>query len=77
VSRIGARLITSEQIPIGGSGTRSLGHGGSAASTSFEVRSLHPEGNLGVLFDQARVAPSFAPAMQRLAGSAGRARQSG
>jgi hypothetical protein len=70
VSRIGARLITFEQIPIGGSGTLSLGHGGSAASASFEVRSLHPDGSLGVLFDQAGVSPSFAAAMQRLASTA-------
>jgi PAS domain S-box-containing protein len=70
VSRIGARLITSEKIPIGGSGTLSVGHGSSAASAGFAVRSLHPDGSLGVVFDPPGVSASFAEAIQRLAATA-------
>jgi PAS domain S-box-containing protein len=70
VARTGARLITAHQIPVGGAGSLSLGHGVSAANAGFEVRSVHPDGGLGVAFDQTQISAAFATAMQRLAGGA-------
>jgi aerotaxis receptor len=63
----GARLITSEQIAVGEVGTLLLGHAASAASSGFEVRSIHPDGSLGVSFDQGNISPAFAAMTRRLA----------
>jgi aerotaxis receptor len=66
ISSSGACLVTSQQIPAGGSGTLLLSHAGGEASAGFEVRSVHPDGSMGVSFGQARISPAFLAAVGRL-----------
>ena len=68
VSSIGARLITSEQIPVAGSATLFLGQAGGNASAGFRVRTVYPDGSLGVSYDPGKISPAFATVMQRLIG---------
>jgi len=65
VSADGARLITAEQIPIGGTGTLLLECSGGDANAGFAVRSVAPDGGLGVAFDKGNISPAFAAAIRR------------
>jgi methyl-accepting chemotaxis protein/aerotaxis receptor len=73
VSADGARLVTSEPIPAGGSGILSLDQAGGDASAGFHVRTVHADGSLGVSFDADAATPAFSAALQRLAVGAERA----
>ena len=70
ISTDGALLVTTESLPVGSKGTLSLDHAGHDAKANFEVRSIHPDGSVGVAFDQAKITPAFATAVQRLIGTA-------
>jgi aerotaxis receptor len=66
ISSSGARLITSERIPLGDAGILLLTQAGSDASAGFVVRSVHPDGSLGVSYDPGKSSTAFATAIQRL-----------
>ncbi len=61
ISQGGGRLTMEEKVPSGARGILALGARGSGldATAPFEVRSIHPDGSMGVLFDEAKVSPGF------------------
>jgi methyl-accepting chemotaxis protein/aerotaxis receptor len=71
VSVTGARLFTTQPMPVGSTGTLGLEHAGGDASAGFEVRSQHQDGSIGVAFDAATTRPAFVAAIERLTAGAG------
>jgi PAS domain S-box-containing protein len=70
VSTTGARVVTSERLSVGATGSLTLGHAGSDVRTDFEVRSVHSDGGVGISFDATKASAGFARAIGRLIGVA-------
>jgi hypothetical protein len=71
VSQTGARIEAPQELMIGSGGMLVLSRLGHEAETTFTVRSRHPDGSVGVIFDSAALSAAFMQQVDALLGSAG------
>jgi PAS domain S-box-containing protein len=73
ISHAGGRLMLQERMPVGGRGTLFLDTRqsdlGTSTTASFAVRSSHPDGSIGVAFEENGLSPGFAHALALLIGA--------
>jgi PAS domain S-box-containing protein len=76
ISHAGGRLMMRERMPVAGRGTLILDSSdsdrGASAAATFAVRSLHPDGSIGVAFDENGTSAGFAHSLALLIGAQAR-----
>jgi len=71
ISQSGARIESPQEPVIGSGGILVLDRLGQQAEAGFTIRSRHPDGSFGVVFDSAALSPAFRAQVNALSGGAG------